>query len=406
MRTRILSFCLACTLFYAALSAATLPAAALDVSAQAALLWECSRGDVVWEKNGDVRLPMASTTKIMTALVALECGDFDRLYPMPPEVCGVEGSSVYLRAGEYLSLEELLYAVLLQSANDAAAAVAVLVGGDIPTFAEMMNDKAAQLGLSDTHFTNPHGLDDENHYTTARDLARIAAYALENDTFRQIVSTRKTTIPQGRVPKNPPSGGVDEKVPVENHGVALENGDTPSPNDTVSEDTNRFTTEGTRVLVNHNRLLRLYPDIIGVKTGFTKRSGRCLVSAAEQNGVRLVAVTLNAPDDWQDHRALLDEGFTKYESVTLAQPGSFTVDIPCASGNLTVTNREALTVVLPKDTTVTHVVESTGLRFAPVSTEESVAFVRFYAHEEEIGCLPLFALEEISLPEKHGIFGN
>ncbi len=350
MRSRILPFCLALTLLFSAL-----PTHAVDVSAQAAVLLECRSGDMIFEKNGTARLPMASTTKIMTALVAIEQGDMERQYAIPSEACGVEGSSVYLQPGELLTLEELLYAVLLQSANDAAAAVAILIGGDIPGFADLMNEKAAALGLTDTHFTNPHGLDDPDHYTTALDLARLSAYALENPAFAKIVATRKTTIPLGKFPDK-----------------------TEQP-------------AGTRVLVNHNRLLRQYPDIIGVKTGFTKRCGRCLVSAAEQNGVRLVAVTLNAPDDWRDHRALLDDGFTKYESVTLAEPGSFAVEIPCIWGKLVAANEEALTAVLPIGTEVTHVVETTGIRFAPVEEGEEIATVRFFAGEKELGSLPLYA---------------
>ncbi|MBQ0124720.1 MAG: D-alanyl-D-alanine carboxypeptidase [Clostridiales bacterium] len=162
--------------------------------------------------------------------------------------------------------------MMLQSANDAAAAIAYEIAGGISEFAEMMNAKARELGLENTHFSNPHGLDDTDHYTTARDLAALARYALENETFARIVSTKKITIKM--------------------HG-----GDT------------------SRVLVNHNRLLRTYDDIIGVKTGYTKKCGRTLVSAAERDGVRLICVTLDDGDDWRDHRAMLDAGFDKYERV-------------------------------------------------------------------------------------------
>ncbi len=381
MKSRILPFCLAFFLLFPALPVHAENPVSPTVSAQSAVLWECSRGEVVYGKNSTTRLPMASTTKIMTALVAIEQGDPAQLYAIPAEACGVEGSSVYLRAGELLTLEELLYAVLLQSANDAAAAVAYIVGGDIPSFADLMNEKAAELGLADTHFTNPHGLDHEEHYTTALDLAKLASYALENPTFAKIVSTHKTTIPLGCFPV------TEEKIdPVENYPLS----DPEIPT----------TTEGTRVLVNHNRLLRQYPDIIGVKTGFTKRSGRCLVSAAEQNGVRLVAVTLNAPDDWRDHRTLLDEGFTQYESVTLAEPSGFVADIPCACGKLTAVNRDGLRVVLPVGTEVHHVVESMGLWFAPIEAGEPVATVRFTVGENEVGTLVLYAAEGIDAGEK------
>ena len=301
---------------------------------------------------------MASTTKIMTALVAIESGDLKRSYAIPVEAVGVEGSSVYLQAGEHLTLEELLYAVMLESANDAAAAVACLVGGSVEGFAVLMNEKAAELGLTDTHFTNPHGLDDPEHYTTALDLARLTAYALENPMFAKIASTVRTTIPLG-------DG------------------------------------EGTRVLVNHNRLLRQYEDVIGVKTGFTRHSGRCLVSAAERDGVRMIAVTLNAPDDWQDHRTLLDYGFSRYASVTLASPGDFSVELPCVgaeNGMLTAVNRDALAAVLPVGTAITHLTESRGMWFAPVEEGQTVGQVRFFADGQEIGSVSLTAESAVKAP--------
>ena len=362
MKTRILPFL---TALLCLLPSLALPLSALSVSAQASVLLECSRGDVVYAMNETERLPMASTTKIMTALVALENGDLARSYAIPAEAVGVEGSSVYLKAGEHLTLEELLYAVMLESANDAATAVALLVGGSMDGFAAMMNEKCAKLGLSDTHFTNPHGLDDAEHYTTALDLARLAAYALENPVFAAMVSTERKTIP-------------------------LNDG------------------EGTRVLVNHNRLLRMYDDVIGVKTGFTKRSGRCLVSAAERDGVRMVSVTLNAPDDWRDHRALLDYGFSLYECVRLAEPGEYTVELPCAgaeNGFLTAANADGLSMVLPAGTQFTVQTESRGLWFAPVEEGQVVGVIHFLADGKELASLPLTAVRAVTIPErKPGFF--
>ena len=197
-----------------------------SVSASSAVLIEAGSGKIIYGKNENQRRGMASTTKIMTAIVALENASLDKLVTVAPAASGVEGSSVYLYAGEEIAMETLLYALMLQSANDAAAAIAYDVAGGIESFAAMMNEKAAELGLTDTHFMNPHGLDDENHYTTAYELAKIAAYALENETFAEIVSTEKKLIP-------------------------LHN------------------SSASRLLVNHNRLLRQYDDIIGVKTGFT-----------------------------------------------------------------------------------------------------------------------------------------
>lgn len=282
---------------------ATLPA----VSAQSAILIEPQNGDVVYEKNAHVRLPMASTTKIMTAIVAMECADPTMIVDIPAEATCVEGSSIYLYAGERLSLEHLLYALLLESANDAAVAIAIAVAGSVDAFAQRMNDKAAQLGLCDTHFTNPHGLDHEQHYTTAYDLAKLAAYCMQNELFRTIVATRRTTIPLHETPD-------------------------------------------ARLLLNHNRLLRVYPGAIGLKTGFTKRSGRCLVSAAARDGVMLIAVTLNAPDDWNDHMRMMDHGFARYEGLRLQVAGGYTQEIPVIGGiapTVTVSNPMDVSVVLP-----------------------------------------------------------
>ena len=357
MKSRILPFCL---LFILLLSALVCPVSGADLSlsAHAAVLLEPVSGDIVFARNGTERMSMASTTKIMTALVAAEAGNLKKSYAIPAEAVGVEGSSIYLQAGEHLTMEELLYAVMLESANDAATAVAFLVGGSVDGFAALMNAKAAELGLTDTHFTNPHGLDDPEHYTTALDLARLTAYALDNPVFAEMASTVRKTIPLG-------DG------------------------------------EGTRVLLNHNRLLRQYEDVIGVKTGFTRHSGRCLVSAAQRDGVRMIAVTLNAPDDWQDHRAMLDYGFSRYASVTLASPGAYSVELPCVGaekGLLTAVNREELTAVLPVGTAVTELVESRGMWFAPVEEGQTVGLVRFFADGREIGSVALTAASAVECP--------
>lgn len=242
------------------------------LSAASYILTAPQAGLVLAEQAADEKRPMASTTKIMTALVVLESCPLDAVVTVPPEAVGVEGSSMYLYAGETLTVETLLYGLLLSSANDAAAALAIFHSGSLPAFAGRMNEKAAALGLSGTHFVNPHGLDDPEHYTTARDLSTLAAAALENETFARMATTKTHSAPQ------------------ENTGV-------------------------TRYFRNHNRLLRTYDGAVGVKTGFTKKSGRCLVSAAERDGLLLVAVTLNDPADWQDHTALYDAAFKTYRPL-------------------------------------------------------------------------------------------
>ncbi len=242
--------------------------------AESAVLYDVGTDTVLFSKDSEKRMPMASTTKIMTAIVALEWGDPNEIVTISRESVGVEGSSCYLKEGEQLSLRSLLYALLLQSANDAATAIALHIAGSIESFALLMNCKAAELGLANSHFENPHGLDSEGHYTTALDLARLADYCMENEDFQTIWSTVTVQIPLSE----------NEKA------------------------------DHVRTLYNHNRLLRSYPPCIGGKTGYTMRCGRCLVSAAEQNGHRLVAVTLNCRHDWTDHVRLYEYGFSEFDT--------------------------------------------------------------------------------------------
>ena len=244
------------------------------VSAASYVLADASDGTILAEGDAHTRRPMASTTKIMTALVVLDRCDPEETVTVSPVAVGTEGSSVYLYAGEQISVRSLLYALLLSSANDAAVALACHVAGDVPAFAALMNEKAAALSLVDTHFCNPHGLHEEAHYTTAADLAALTAAALRDPLFAEIVATKRYSAPQQG-------------------------------------------TDASRLFCNHNRLLQSFEGAIGVKTGFTKRSGRCLVSAASREGLTLIAVTLNAPSDWQDHTALLEWGFANHVALAL-----------------------------------------------------------------------------------------
>ncbi len=233
-------------------------AEALEVSATAAVLMDADMGQVLYEKNGDRQMLIASTTKIMTALVVLEHAAPDDVITVTPDHMA-EGSSMYLRAGETVRVEELLYGLLLCSGNDAALALTECAGGLTP-FVALMNEKAAALGMAHTSFANPNGLDADGHYSTARDMAVLAAAAVENPTFRRICSSRSVTI-------------------------------------------------GQRTMENHNRLLRQMEGCVGLKTGYTRAAGRTLVSCAERDGCRLVAVTLQDGNDWADHAALYDYGF-------------------------------------------------------------------------------------------------
>ena len=333
-----------------------LPIYASDISAKSAVLIETGSRQVAFGKNENVRMPMASTTKIMTAIIAIEYLPLDKEVTIEPSMTGIEGSSIYLKTGETLTVEDLLFALLLESANDAAVALAITAGETIEGFANMMNEKAKKLGAQNTHFTNPHGLDDSEHYTTAYDLGIISAYAMENEHFRKIVSTYKKQIP-------------------------LNNG------------------EGCRVLINHNRLLRSYNGADGIKTGFTKKSGRCLVSSATRNGITLVCVTLNAPNDWQDHKTLLDYGFLKYENVILATKGSYTVQLQAIGGDkgtFLAENKDELSVTLERGNhNIYAVLESNRLISAPICQGDCVAKIVFYENDKIIAELPIFAKENV-----------
>ena len=345
----------------------------LSVSAQSAILIEVESGDVIYAKNADTPLPMASTTKLMTALVALSLASPDTVIRADARAVGVEGSSIYLVEGEALTLEQLLYALLLESANDAATAIAIGLSGSVEEFSDEMNRTARNMGLTNTHFTNPHGLDDEAHYTTARELALIARAALENELIRTIVSTYKATIPH----------------------AALETG---------------------RLLVNHNKLLRTYEGCIGMKTGYTKRSGRSLVSAAERDGVCLIAVTINAPDDWRDHTAMLDHGFSRYKSVELCKTGELQYTLPIVGGtkkSVTLANTDAVRLTLPATAgEMTQVVEYRRFEYAPVIKGGVYGYVHYRCDTdgdgkaETVASVPLYAQASVKSPAKRGFWAR
>jgi len=343
----------------------------LPLSAQSAVLMLCDGETVIYDKEANRRLPMASTTKIMTALVALELCDPAMPVTVDASAVGTEGSSVYLIEGEQLTLEQLLYALLLESANDAAVAIAVACAGSEEAFVEKMNEKATELGLRDTHFENPHGLDGDTHYTTATELAKIACAALQNSMLRTICSTKKTTIPH------------------------------PDPHTT-------------RLLVNHNKLLRVYDGCIGVKTGYTQRSGRCLVSAAEKNGVTLVAVTLNASGDWNDHKTLLDYGFSRYTSHVLCRSGELLHPLAIVGGTddyVMLANDADCTVTLPVGAgPIETRIECRPFEYAEVieGEQHATAVVRCDTNgdgtREEIARIPLYARYTVQKRKKENAF--
>jgi len=264
-------------------AAVLLPLSAEAVSAKRAYVLDTVSGRVLYEKNANERSLIASTTKIMTALIVCEqCNVLDRMR-IPKEAVGIEGSSMYLQAGEVLTIQELLYGLMLSSGNDAAVALAIYCGGTVEGFAELMNDKARNLGLQNTHFENPNGLDSPDHYSTARDLAKLSAYAMDNPIFRKTVSAKQLMM-------------------------------------------------GQRYLTNHNKLLWRVKGADGVKTGYTKAAGRILVSSATRNDRRLIAVTIDDPDDWNDHAALLEAGFSRYQVKQVVEKGQYVDTVAVAGG--------------------------------------------------------------------------
>lgn len=261
----------------------------ISVSAKSAVVMEASTGRVLYQKNAFEKMPMASTTKIMTALVAIENGNLSDMVTVSANASGVEGSSIWLSPGETMTLSDLLFGLMLASGNDAAIAIAEHIGGDVETFVGMMNDKAREIGAYNTHFVNPNGLPADNHYTTAYDLALMSAYAMQNKTFREIVKTQYKTLPW------------------EGH-------------------------EWDRVVKNKNKILWNYEGGNGIKTGFTKEAGRCLAAAAEREGMQLVSVVLCAPDMFNDCMALMDYGFENYDNSLVVKAGEKIGEIAVRDG--------------------------------------------------------------------------
>ena len=308
------------------------------ISAHSAVLIDCATNRPLFSRLPDEKCLIASTTKIMTALVVCEqCNVLDRM-KIPKEAVGIEGSSIYLKEGEILTVQELLYGMMLHSGNDAATALAIYCGGTVEGFVQLMNDKARTLGLFNTHFENPHGLDGPQHYSSAHDLAILASYAMANPIFSKIVSTKTIGI-------------------------------------------------GQRSLRNHNKLLWLVDGADGVKTGYTKAAGRILVSSACREGRRLVAVTIAAPDDWNDHKKLLEEGFLKYTATEIIHEGQSLGTIEIAGG------QEATVELIAKSSfayplakgEVPLICIPDGFVYAPVAEGQEAGVACIYLAEHMIG---------------------
>lgn len=357
-RLLCLMICAVCILFSDTLSCdAASPQ--VPVSAKAYIVMDAASRSVIYEGNGYVQLPMASTTKIMSALLCLESGDLDREFVVDSEAIMAEGSSMGLLPGDTVTKRALCYGMLLPSGNDAAGAAAVEIAGSYGAFADMMNARAAEIGMENTHFVTPSGLHDDQHYSTAYDMALLTAEALRNPEFCKICSQSKAKVTFG----NPPYD---------------------------------------RWLYNTNKLLNMYEGVTGVKTGFTDEAGRCLVSSCTRNGITLICITLNDRNDWNDHITLYEAAFACTEVKEAYIPD--TLHLPVAGGEKDTVRLCADKSVLygvcsGSDTEVIWDVEAAPFLYAPVRNGDAAGYLVHYCNGFEVARQPLYICEDVSYAE-------
>lgn len=326
-----------------------------EVSAKAFALIDGS-GRTLYSKNDDEKLPMASTTKIMTTIVALEKAGLNDIIKVTPKAAKVPGSSIYLKAGEKIKLKDLLYGVMLESGNDAATAVAEGVGGGEENFVKLMNQESLKLGAFNTHFSNPHGLDVKEHYTTASDLAKIALYGLKNKEFAKIVSTKSMVLKS------------------------------------TDEEDNRY-------FVNHNKMLWHYEGANGVKTGFTDKAGRCLVTSATRNNVTLVCVTLNDSNDWSDTQKLLDYGFNAFEYKNITELVNINARLPVYNSTKHISQivpANSLYLPVKPDDRITVRYMLPKYLYAPIKKGDIIGYADIIINGEKVSQVNLTVKEHIN----------
>lgn len=341
----------------------------IGVSAQSAVLYCANNGTVLFEKNSTQQMSMASTTKILTTLIAVENSQANDKEVTFTKDMIAEGSSMYLKEGYRLRLSDLATGMMTVSGNDAANAAAIAIAGSNEEFAKLMNAKAQQIGMTSSSFVTPSGLDDENHYSTALDMAKLMAYAMSNQSFAELTAKKTAKV------------------------------DFISPED-------MSITYG-----NHNRLLSLYEYCNGGKTGFTKKSGRCLVTSAEKDGVKLIAVTLNAPDDWNDHINMYNYGFSKVTAVTDVDK-DYTVNADVVGGNknsVAIKPVKAIDYVKPTDSNskITRKVIIDSFLYAPLEKGEVVGTAQYYLDNKLLCEVPLVTTASVEYKSvDKGFWGN
>ncbi len=335
---------------------------ALELSAKSACLIIADSGEIIFEKDANAKMPMASTTKMMTALLAAESGKWEEIATVSANAEAQEGSRIYLEANDRIKLSDLVCGMLLNSGNDAAVAVAEHVSGDVRSFSELMCIRAEKTGAVNTSFENPSGLDGENHYSTAYDLAIIGSEVIKNPHLRPIIQSKE---------------------------MKIENCD-----------------GDVTYLRNHNKLLWSYEGMIGVKTGFTKKSGRCLVSAAERNGITLVAVTLSAPDDWKDHKKLMDYGFELCEKITVIEKGEVLKAVTVGDKEVKLSANNSVDVVGIKNKREERELKISTINkaYPPINQGEKLGVAKILQNGKVIGETALVATQSVAINEKKGIW--
>ena len=350
--------CLICLAAIATVICINIRADDVVTNAKAAVLIEPESGKILHSKNMDAKLQMASTTKIMSAILTIESGNIDEPFTVDSEAIRVEGSSMGLIEGDTVTKRALCYGMLLPSGNDAANAAAVAVAGSVEDFVALMNKKAEELGLNSTHFVTPSGLDDftDSHYSTAYDMAKLAAYALKNDVFREICSTKSISLDLG--------------------GRSL-------------------------WLGNTNKLLGTCEGVFGVKTGFTDKAGRCLITACERGGISLICVTLGDSTDWIDHTNLYDYGYSVLERIEL---GGDSYKVAAVGGNENVVELKSEKVLMTVDKGCAERIEKTVMLpqfiYAPTEKGSVCGQVVYSVDGGVIAVLELKLSEDLTLNNK------
>lgn len=329
-----------------------------SVSAQTAILIEANSGEVLYEKKADAKAYPASITKIMTALLAIENGDLDKIVKVPQNAVGVEGSSIYLEKEEKISLRDLVYGLMLRSGNDAAIAISEEIGGSVENFVIMMNKRARELGAYNTHFMNPNGLHHPEHYTTARDMAIISKAAMENNEFKEIAKAKSW---------------------VTNRGEGKYN-----------------------YFYNKNKVVYQYEGGTGIKIGFTKAAGRTLVASSERNGMELICVVMNAPDWFQDTYKLMDYAYNQYENITVINGQRPIKAVKIINGDKDfafIGTKEDIICPIRKESESKISVEYvlSGDKKAPIKRWQEAGHLKIYVNDLYLFSKPLYYMEDINV---------